>query len=168
MTPQGRTRMLGVATALAVAALGATLAGCSSPATPAAPPPAAPATTAQAAPPPPPATTANKPAPAQTAAAPKTTAAPASTFGVGTQYKGTCSVAWPSAPIVTSTTLQMTMQCSGIPSEYMLVWVIYEDPTLNVTPSTGNMTVTGEVVDFAKSQAGLTMPVIHASKITIP
>jgi len=62
----------------------------------------------------------------------------------------------------------MTMSCSGIPSQYLLVVVVYGDPSLAVTPSTGTMTVKGTVVDFAQSQMGMTMPVIQASSITIP
>jgi hypothetical protein len=125
--------------------------------TAAAPPPAAP-------PPAPPTVAAPPPA------APAPTAAPGgdAQFGVGTHYAGKCSVAWPTAPVLTSTTIQMTMSCTAVPSQYMLTLVVYDDPTLKVTPSTGQMTVTGVVVDFATSQMGMTMPIIQASKITIP
>jgi len=50
----------------------------------------------------------------------------------------------------------------------MVVLVVYGDPTLQVTPSTGSMTVTGTVEDFATTTDGLTVPVIIADKITIP
>lgn len=70
--------------------------------------------------------------------------------------------------MVTSTNIQMTMSCAGVPSTYPLVVVIYNDPTLPVTPSTGPMTVTGIVQDIAQSGNGLSMPVIVASSVTIP
>jgi hypothetical protein len=88
-------------------------------------------------------------------------------FEIGTRYSGKCIVAWPTAPTITSTAIQMTMDCSGVPDKYMLTVVIYGDPTLNVTPTTGQMAVTGVVVDFAENQYGYTMPIIQADTITL-
>jgi len=142
---------------------------------PAAPPattqaPVQPPPTTQA--PAPPTTQAPPPAPAPTTQAPPpapaTTSQPDSGFGIGTSYSGKCYVAWPTAPVTTSTTIQMTMSCSGVPSQYALVLVVYGDPSLPVTPSTGAMTVTGVVQDFEQSQMGMTVPIIMATNITIP
>ena len=99
--------------------------------------------------------------------APSSAPATVSEFGVGYHYSGSCRVAWPTAPTVTSESIQMLMDCAGVPNKYSLVQVVYGDPTLNVTPSTGAMTVSGEVVDIAKNGNGMTLPVILADSIDI-
>jgi len=115
-------------------------------------------------------TASTKPTMPSTSAKPSSTSTTTSAppFGIGASYSGSCYVAWPTAPTVTSTSIQMTMSCTGIPSQYPLVIVIYGDPGLPVTPSTGSMKVTGVVQDFAQSGYGMTLPVIVASKITLP
>lgn len=89
-------------------------------------------------------------------------------FEVGAGYSGSCSVAMPYAPTVTSKTIQMMMSCSGVPKEYLLVQVVYGDPDLQVSPSTGAMHVEGTVADIAKSESGMKIPIIAADKITLP
>jgi len=169
-------------TGLAVLGMAGTFSACSS--TPSTTPPAnpapaatqAPAPATTLAPPPAPAPAATQapppaPAPATTTKAPPpapATTSQAAAFGIGTNYSGKCYVAWPTAPVTTSTTIQMTMSCSGIPSQYALVLIVYGDPSLQVTPSTGSMTVTGVVQDFEQSQMGMTVPIIMATNITIP
>ena len=167
------TRMI-IRMVAVIALLGALLTACSAAPQPAAPPNVA-ATTAPAAP-----EKTTPPKAPKTSKAPKAPKAPASSkapkpapaaddnqFGVGAKYSGKCTVAWPTAPTITSTTIQMTMSCTGVPSKYLLVLVVYDDPTLKVTPSTGAMTVTGFVRDFAQTQMG-TVPIIQATTITIP
>ena len=164
------TGVFALGTTTGTASTGPAPATVTSSAAPAVPPststePVAPPTSA--APVPQPTSAAPIPSSAPTTSATKPASSSAAAFGIGTPYSGKCTVAWPTAPVVTSTTIQMTMSCTGIPSQYLLVVVVYADPTLNVTPSTGAMSVTGVVADFAQSQAGMTVPVIQATSINL-
>ncbi|MDR2380185.1 MAG: hypothetical protein LBE08_03260 [Bifidobacteriaceae bacterium] len=87
-------------------------------------------------------------------------------WAVGDLYSGTCTVAWPTSPVFTATDVQMTMSCSGLSDSYLVVLVVYADPTLQVTPSTGAMHVTGEIYAFAETaNLGGEYPIIVASAI---
>lgn len=107
-------------------------------------------------------TEADAPSPAQ-----EEPAAPAPTsFDVGSDFNQNCSVAWPSAPIVTTSAIQLTLSCGGVPSTYPLVVAIYPDPNLPVTPSTGQMNVVGSIVDIGKSESGLVFLIVRATAVT--
>lgn len=121
--------------------------------------PASPATTPAS----PPAT--SPPATSPPATSPPATEAPSSGFEIGDPFSESCVVAWPSAPIRDSSSIQMQMSCPGVPSEFFLVQVVYPDPELEVTPSTGAMQVTGEVADVARSQLGYQVLVVVADDI---
>ena len=101
---------------------------------------------------------AEAPSPAQPAAA---------SYEVGDPFDESCSVAWPSAPAVTATDIQITAQCSGVPGTYPLVLVVYPDPSLPITPSTGSFRVVGEVYGTATSQAGMPYLIVLASEVRL-
>ena len=87
-------------------------------------------------------------------------------FAIGSDFSQSCSIAWPSAPVVTSSAIQLTLQCSGVPSDqYQLVVAVYPDPDLPVTPSTGSMQVSGTVADVGTSGSGLVYLVVQASAV---
>lgn len=44
--------------------------------------------------------------------------------------------------------------CIGVPSQFLVTTVVYPDPDLDVTSSTGTMHVHGEVVDHADPELG--------------
>lgn len=91
--------------------------------------------------------------------------APAS-FEIGSDFDQSCSVAWPSAPTVTTTSIQLTLSCSGVPSTYPLVIAVYPDPSLSITPSTGQLRVAGTIVDIGTSESGLVFLIVSARSIT--
>jgi hypothetical protein len=62
----------------------------------------------------------------------------------------------------------MTMQCPGIPSEFLLVYVSYGDPDLPITPSTGPVRVRGKVVNHAQNELGFKLLVVVAESVEIP
>jgi hypothetical protein len=90
-------------------------------------------------------------------------------WAVGDSYSGTCTVAWPTSPTVTATDIQMTMSCSGLRDTYLVALVVYPDPDLKVTASTGAMKVEGVVFGFAETQnLGGEYPIILASSVELP
>lgn len=94
-------------------------------------------------------------------------AAPSQTsFEIGSPFDQSCSVAWPSAPVVTSTSIQLTLSCDGVPEAYPLVVAVYPDPDLAVTPATGRLRVSGTIADIGRSESGLVFLVVRASAIT--
>jgi len=113
------------------------------------------------APPPPPPTT-PPPAPATT------TSAPSSSYAVGDTFEDDCQVAWPTAPTRTTTDIEMHMECVHLRSPYILAIVVYPDPNLNMTPSTGRVHVHGRIVDIATSDYGFRELVIEADRIDLP
>jgi hypothetical protein len=114
-----------------------------------------------------PTTTAPVTPPATTTA--PSTGTPAQGFAIGAPFDDDCVVAWPTAPTVTSQDIEMTMTCAHVPeSDFLFTHVIYADPNLNVTPSTGQMHVTGKVVDIATSAYGYKELVVEASTIKLP
>jgi hypothetical protein len=89
-------------------------------------------------------------------------------WAVGSRYSGSCTVAWPSSPTVSATDIQMTMSCSGLSDKYLVVLVVYPDPDLPVTPSTGAMKVTGVIQAFAESAMMGEFPIVLANSIELP
>jgi hypothetical protein len=106
--------------------------------------------------PPPPPSSSRTPLPP----APQT---PTTTFDVGDDFDLECQVAWPTAPYRTSNSIQMTMQCVGLPSEFLLVQVTYPDPSFPITAE--RVRVRGKVVDIAKSEYGFRLLVVVAERI---
>jgi hypothetical protein len=94
--------------------------------------------------------------------------APTSSFEIGADFDLRCQVAWPTAPTRTTNSIEMTMQCPGIPSEFLLVYVSYGDPDLPITPSTGPVRVRGKVVNHAQNELGFKLLVVVAESVEIP
>jgi pimeloyl-ACP methyl ester carboxylesterase len=93
---------------------------------------------------------------------------PAAQFTPGAPFVASCVNAWPTAPSYTSTSITMTMSCSGVPSKYLFVQVIYGDPNFPIRPSTGRVSVRGRVVDVARSAYGYSELLVEATTVTIP
>ncbi|HEY5182563.1 MAG TPA: SGNH/GDSL hydrolase family protein [Dermatophilaceae bacterium] len=89
-------------------------------------------------------------------------------YEIGDPFSDQCYVAWPTAPTHTQTTIQMTMHCSHQPAQFLFTSVVYGDPNLQVTPSTGNMLVTGHIVDYATSGYGFKELVVQADQVQLP
>jgi GDSL-like Lipase/Acylhydrolase family len=87
---------------------------------------------------------------------------------IGDVFSDECSVAWPTAPSYTSTTIQMTMHCAHQPAQFLFTSVVYGDPNLKVTPSTGKMLVTGHIIDYSTSGYGFKQLVVQADQIQLP
>jgi hypothetical protein len=94
-------------------------------------------------------------------------APPASTFAPGDAFSQTCSVAWPSAPQVTATDIQITSYCPNVPSTYAVVLVVYPDPSLPITTSTGSFQVVGQVYGSAESPAGMPYLIVIADEVRL-
>lgn len=92
---------------------------------------------------------------------------PASTYEAGDAFAETCSVAWPSAPQVTATDIQITAYCPNVPSTYAVVLVVYPDPSLPITPSTGSFQVIGSVYGSDVSQTGLPYLIVLADEVRL-
>lgn len=86
-----------------------------------------------------------------------------STFGIGERFEGECSVAWPTSPTITATTIELTTFCPGdVPEQFTFVYVIYPDPDLPITPMSGFSRVEGEIVGTSVSGVGLKSLVVEA------
>jgi pimeloyl-ACP methyl ester carboxylesterase len=105
-----------------------------------------------------------------------TTTAPASApstpspqaLSVGAPFDSECVVAWPTAPVRTSDSIQMTMSCSQVPeNEYLFAQVVYGDPNLPVTPDHSRVHVIGKIVDIATSAYGYKELVVDASSVQL-
>jgi len=90
---------------------------------------------------------------------------PTSGFEVGDDFDLQCQVAWPTAPYRTSNSIQMMMQCVGLPREFLLVQVTYPDPNFPISPSTGRVRVRGKIADIARSELGFRILVVIADEI---
>jgi hypothetical protein len=60
--------------------------------------------------------------------------------------------------------VEMTMSCTGVPQQYTFVDVGYDDPSLPITPSTGQVHVVGQIVDVAENGLGFRELVVHADR----
>lgn len=99
-----------------------------------------------------------------------TTTATASTgsLTIGSHFDSECVVAWPTAPVTTSTSIQMTMSCDAVPeSEFLFTQVDYGDPNLPVSPDHARAHVIGTIVDIATSAYGYKELVVQASSVQV-
>lgn len=86
-------------------------------------------------------------------------------FDIGDDFDRTCVVAWPTAPVRASESIQMRMSCVGVPDQFLFVDVVYGDPDLEVTPSKAKMVVHGTIADVARSEYGFTTLVVAADEV---
>jgi hypothetical protein len=89
-------------------------------------------------------------------------------YQVGDSFDLFCQVAWPTAPTRTTNSIEMTMQCPGIPAEFLLVYVSFGEPNLPITPSTGRVRVRGRIVNHARNELGFKLLVVIADSVEIP
>jgi pimeloyl-ACP methyl ester carboxylesterase len=110
-------------------------------------------------------TTTTSPPPVATTVPPPVTRS----LQIGSAFDDECVVAWPTAPVRTSSEIDLTMSCAHVPeSQYQFTYVAYGDPNLAITPSTGRVRVIGKVVDVAQSAYGYKELVVEASNIVLP
>ncbi len=110
-------------------------------------------------PPAPPPKQAPKPKPAP---APK-----ASSLSVGSSFDDECVVAWPTAPVRSEDSIELTMSCQHVPEdEFLFTAVIYGDPDLDIH-SDSVAHVEGEVVDVLESDYGYSELVVDA-ELAVP
>jgi hypothetical protein len=114
-------------------------------------------------------------APTTTTTAPPPTTSTTTTVSAGTRlaigdlFNDYCVVALPTAPEVTQSAIIMTMTCQHVPEgEFQFTQVQYGDPNLAITPSTGEVHVTGRVVDIARSDYGYKVLVVNATHVDLP
>lgn len=107
-------------------------------------------------------------APITTAPPSPSTAGGTTPLAPGSHFDDMCVVAWPSAPVTSSNSIQMTMSCQHVPEqEFLFTQVIYGDPNLRVTPGTGYTHVVGTVIGTARSDLGFDELEVQATSITI-
>jgi pimeloyl-ACP methyl ester carboxylesterase len=119
-------------------------------------------------------TTTQAPAPVQhttQAPPPPTTSVPpvrqAGAYTPGSPFDDYCVINWPTAPIYTSDSIQMVMGCAHVDGgQFFYTAVIYGDPNLKPTPSTGPMHVVGTVIDVATSAYGYRVLEVQAKSIS--
>jgi len=109
---------------------------------------------------------------AVTPAAPPTATAPTapatSGFAIGSRFDDDCVIAWPTAPVYTSNSIEMTMSCEHVPEdEYLFTNVTYDNTGFQPTPDSGTIHVVGQVVNVARSAYGFSELVVQASSVTI-
>jgi len=97
-----------------------------------------------------------------------TTSAPTGSLAIGSHFDSECVVAWPTAPVTTSTSIQMTMSCNAVPErQFLFTEVIYGDPNLPISPDHARAHVIGTVVDTATSAYGYKELVVQASSVQV-
>jgi hypothetical protein len=105
-----------------------------------------------------------------TAATPTTPplAAQPQSLAVGAPFNSECVVAWPTAPVKTTDSIQITMSCQGVPEdEFLFTQVIYGDPNLPITPEHDQARVAGKIVDIATSGYGYRELVVEATSVQV-
>lgn len=87
---------------------------------------------------------------------------------IGSPFESWCVVAWPTAPVVTSEGIQMTMSCEAVPEDqYLFTEVVYGDPDLPISPEHARAHVVGTIVDVAESAYGYSELVVEASSVEV-
>jgi hypothetical protein len=116
--------------------------------------------------------TSSTPAPGATSTAatsvPRSSSAASARFADGSPFDNQCSIAWPTKPVVSATTIQLTLTCANVPSSmYVFVVAVYNDPTLAVTRATTTVHVRGEISDSALTSTGLSYLIVQAREISL-
>lgn len=89
-------------------------------------------------------------------------------LAIGSSFESWCVVAWPTAPVISSEGIEMTMSCDAVPGdEYLFTEVFYEDPDLPVSPEHARAYVVGQVADVAHSEYGYDELVVEASSVKV-
>jgi hypothetical protein len=89
-------------------------------------------------------------------------------LSIGASFDSECVEAWPTAPVTTSDSIQMTMSCNQVPEDqFLFTQVIYGDPNLPITPDHDQAQVIGKVVDIATSGYGYRELVVEATSVEV-
>ena len=89
-------------------------------------------------------------------------------LAIGAPFDSECVVAWPTAPVRTSDSIQMTMSCKGVPEDrFLFTQVVYGDPNLPITPDHDQARVIGKVADIATSGYGYRELVVEATSVQV-
>ncbi len=107
------------------------------------------------------------PTPAPTQASERPPVTSGNTWDPGDPFSASCVVAWPTAPLRSSSGTQMRMNCEGVPSQFLFVDVFVPDPDLSVNPSTGYFDVRGEIVEAADSEMGFGVLLVYADEVDL-
>lgn len=83
-------------------------------------------------------------------------------WGVGDRFSDLCSVAWPTAPVITATSIEVTTFCQHTPQQFLFVHVSYPDPDLPLNPMTGFSRVEGTIVGTSTNGVGVKQLVVEA------
>jgi hypothetical protein len=103
------------------------------------------------------------PTPAPSASQPRS-----QSLAVGASFDSECVVAWPTAPVRTSASIQMTMSCQGVPEDkFLFTQVLYGDPNLAITPNHDQAQVIGKIVNVATSGYGYSELVVEATSVRV-
>jgi pimeloyl-ACP methyl ester carboxylesterase len=117
---------------------------------------------------PPPPTTSTTSTTTPTVSSTSQTQSEPSSLAIGSPFDDTCVVAWPTAPVRTSNSIEMTMSCEHVPeSEYLFTDVTYGDPNLPVTPARATAHIVGRIVDVATSGLGYKELVVEATSVQL-
>jgi hypothetical protein len=109
-----------------------------------------------------------QPAPKPSTSSSEPPPTPSGSLAIGSPFASQCVVAWPTAPVVTSEGIQMTMSCAAVPEgEYLFTEVFYGDPDLPVSPDHAQAYVVGTVRDVAHSEYGYSELVVEASSVKV-
>lgn len=103
-----------------------------------------------------------------TTATPTPAPSASQSLAVGASFDSECVVAWPTAPVRTSDSIEMTMSCQDVPEDkFLFTQVLYGDPNLAVTPDHDQAHVIGKIVDIATSDYGYNELVVEATSVQV-
>jgi hypothetical protein len=89
-------------------------------------------------------------------------------FADGSVFDQKCAIAWPTEPVVSASSIQLTLTCANVPSSmYVFVVAIYDDPELAITRATTTVRVSGRVSDTAVTSTGLSYLIVQATDISL-
>lgn len=77
-----------------------------------------------------------------------------SSYEAGEAFADDCTVAWPTAPLYSADSVSLRMSCAHVPGQFLFTDVHFPNPDLPITPSTGRVRVTGQVLGIAESGNG--------------
>lgn len=83
----------------------------------------------------------------------------------GEAFADDCVVAWPTAPLYASDSVSLRMSCVRVPGQFLFTDVLFPNPDLPITPSTGRVRVTGRVAGVAESGNGFRTLQVIADQI---
>lgn len=86
---------------------------------------------------------------------------------VGDPFRDRCTIAWPTAPTRTTTSILMRTTCQKVTGQFLFVDITYGDPDLAVTPSHSTVDVEGRIADIAESELGFKVLMVLADQVDV-